>query len=127
MAKMIQQLKLYEKENLEDNGIASMSYIAARLLRQWFGRAKSLGYTNVSEVFLAYEHYITDIEELLKTEGKCFSAEEKRLVERMHSDLDVWSDIYINDEYEYEEKEDKDVLSNKDSKSGIQKDKNSKK
>lgn len=127
MGRMMQQLKLYEKENLTDNGIASMSYIGARLLRQWFGRAKSLGYTNVSEVFNAYEHYIQDIESTLKESEQFFSQEEKRLLERMHSDLDVWSDIWLEDTLEYTEDGEKDVLPDKDSKSGIQKDKDSKK
>jgi len=125
MAKMIKQLKLYEKEYLEDNGIASMAYISARLLRQWFGRAKSIGYTNVSEVFLAFEHYIEDIETTLKENENYFTQEEKTLIERMHSDFDVWSDIYIEDEYPM--RGDKDVLSNKDDKSGIQENKDSKK
>lgn len=128
MGRMMQEFKKYEKENLEDNGIASMSYMAARLLRQWFGRAKSLGFTNVSEVFMAYEHYITDIEETIKMEKKFFTREEENLIERMHSDLEVWSDIWIEDNYEYTEPTgEKDVLPNKNEKSGIQEKENSKK
>lgn len=133
MSRMIQQLKRYEKENFEDNGIASMTYMSARLLRQWFGRAKSLGYTNVSEVFIAFEQYIKDFEDMMQNEedAKLFSDEEKRLINRMHSDLDVWTDVWIEDLEEYEEpkkeEDKKDVLPDKDSESGIQKEKTSKK
>lgn len=132
MAKMIQQFKRYEKENFEDNGIASMTYISARLLRQWFGRAKSLGYTDVAEVFTAFEDYIKDFEEMMKDDenNNLFSEEEIRLIDRMHSDLDVWTDIWIEDMEEYkvpEKKDEKNVLPDKNSKSGIQKEKTSKK
>lgn len=126
MSKMIQSLKKYEKELYKDDGIAAYTYIAARLIRQWFGRAKSLGYTNVSEILMAYESYIRELEEIEKNNPMLFSKEEKTLIERMHSDLDVWTDVWIED-FEETQEDKKDVLPDKNSESGVQKEETSKK
>jgi len=126
MAKMIQELKHYEKEK-EEEGIASIAYISARLMRQWFGRAKSLGFTNIAEVLIAMDHYIADIK-AYGADDALYSHEEKLLIERLESDIEVWTDIYLEDMESCKDvnfkditgtiKEDgeKDVLSDKDNK-----------
>ena len=128
MSKMIQELKHYEKEK-EEEGIASIAYISARLMRQWFGRAKSLGFTNISEVLIAMDHYISDIKAYSANDA-LYSHEEKLLIERLESDIEVWTDIYLEDMETYKgiTKEDgeKDVLPNQNGEVGIQEKENSK-
>ena len=90
---------------------------------QWFGRAKSLGFTNISEVLIAMDHYISDIKAYSANDA-LYSHEEKLLIERLESDIEVWTDIYLED---METIGGKDVLPDKDDKSGIQEKKTSKK
>ena len=125
MARMIEELKKDEKSQLESAGETAYTYISTRLLRQWFGRAKSIGYTNVSEILIALEHYITD----LKTGGDTlYTDEEKNLIKSIENDIDLYTDVYLEDMEVYEEpKEEKNVLSDKDEQGRIQKEETAKK
>lgn len=127
IAKMLVDMKRYEKDTEMEMGIASPTYMASRIIRQWFGRAKSLGFTNVPEILMSINEYIEDMKDYME-DGKAnnlFTEQEKTLLKEIEATTETYEQIFlediedINEALNNEIKENENAVSDKDDKSGV--------